>query len=285
MMGIEFVPCSKCRPCLINKARTWQGRLMLENEKHVHSGFVTLTYDNEHLPPDGSLCPEHCQAFFKKLRKFVAPEKIRFYLVGEYGKLTDRPHYHAIVFGLHPLLGREWVDASWTDSDGSKRGRTNVGSVTPRSTAYVAGYVTEKLVGRDRSDGKFPEFARMSLRPGIGATAMVDVARAIESYDGGLDFVADSGDVPTALLREMRWLLLGRYLRGKLREGLGFSSKDTPAQTRAEYLRRVRQEAEALTSLASRTRSSRRKIMLDIHAQESINCVKRYDIFKSGRKI
>ena len=41
------------------------------------------------------------QLFMKRLRKAFPNDKIRFYAAGEYGPKTLRPHYHAILFGLH----------------------------------------------------------------------------------------------------------------------------------------------------------------------------------------
>jgi hypothetical protein len=40
--------------------------------------FITLTYDPDHLPSDGSLDVSHFQKFMKRLRKKISPLKIRF---------------------------------------------------------------------------------------------------------------------------------------------------------------------------------------------------------------
>jgi hypothetical protein len=51
------------------------------------------------LPADGSLDVSHFQKFMKRLRDRIKPLKIRFFHCGEYGDLTRRPHYHALIFG------------------------------------------------------------------------------------------------------------------------------------------------------------------------------------------
>lgn len=156
---------------------------------HRHNWFVTLTYDDKHLPADGSLRYRHFQLFMYRLRQSFG--RVRFFMSGEYGTKTDRPHYHAIFFGLNlsDLERYKRSDAGntlFTSASLSKewgKGYCVIGSVTPESAAYVASYVNKKITGDraaahyasfDRNTGevtqRVPEFAHMSLRPGIGAT-------------------------------------------------------------------------------------------------------------------
>lgn len=65
--------------------------------------------------------------------------------------------------------------------------------------------------------GRHPEFARMSLKPGIGAWAMEDVALTIMQHPK----LAKQEDVPTSLMHGKRHMPLGRYLRRKLADALG----------------------------------------------------------------
>ena len=108
--GRGEVGCGQCRNCRINRRREWVGRMILEAKEHLFSSFVTLTYDDEHMPKDGSLCKKHLQQFIRRLRKALYPRKIRYYAVGEYGDKSWRPHYHLIVFGLSPdeTSDRDW---------------------------------------------------------------------------------------------------------------------------------------------------------------------------------
>jgi len=135
--------------------------------KQAHgSCFVTLTYDDVHLPPNGTLVVSHCQNFFKRLRKNIHPRKVRYFLGAEYGDVGRRPHYHAILFGLTKEDTRT-IERSWG------LGFVHVGDVTHDSACYVARYTEKKLYGDGRIDyvGRkvIPEFGLMSSNPGIGA--------------------------------------------------------------------------------------------------------------------
>lgn len=207
---------------------------MLEQRVHEFSSFWTFTYDDDHLPPDGSLCPRHAQLFFKRLREGLAPRVCRYFLVGEYGDETFRPHYHAALFGVSELEV-PYVSQCWG------LGHVVAGTLTWASAAYVAGYVTKKMTAPDdpRLKGRHPEFARMSLRPGIGALAVPGIQQDLESRFGSLA-VAREGDVPRSLMHGRKSMPLGRYLRRKLREACGFETtggQEIPALRQAEELR------------------------------------------------
>lgn len=194
--------------------------MILESLKHQGSCFVTLTYSDEFLPEGGTLVPKDAQAFLKRLRKAVAPIKIRFYLVGEYGDKTFRPHYHLAIFGL-PDTAYQTIADAWS-INGCPIGHVVVGTLTVESAGYIAGYVTKKMTKSDdpRLGGRHPEFARMSLRPGIGADAMDDVADVLYSKHGSRE-LAELGDVPGVLKHGGKSFPLGRYLKRKLREKMG----------------------------------------------------------------
>lgn len=119
--------------------------------------FLTLTYDDAHLPSDLGLHKRDLQLFFKRLRSDLQYEgrnvKIKYFACGEYGDNTKRPHYHAIVFGL------DSSDSLFSNSKVTKRGLscildswrygfTFVGTVTWDSIQYVTGYVEKKWNGK-----------------------------------------------------------------------------------------------------------------------------------------
>ncbi len=189
------VPCGQCIGCRIDRSRQWANRCMLELQYHDSAYFVTLTYDDFHVPksyyPDSetgeahtslTLCKRDFQLWMKRLRKKFSNDKIRFFACGEYGGQTKRPHYHAILFGLHlyDLVKYKTVkegDAYYTYYNSPSlqatwpNGFVVVGEVTWETCAYVARYVTKKLSG---PQAKFyeqfnlvPEFSDMSRRPGI----------------------------------------------------------------------------------------------------------------------
>lgn len=161
----KFVPCRKCEACVSSRARLWASRLEDELTLHDEACFITLTYDAEHLV-SSSLIPRDVTLFLKRLRKCLAPSKIRYFFCGEYGETTMRPHYHGIVFGLSPERAKEILHDLW------KFGFFYVGTCTGKSVCYVAGYVTKKLYddpGFYVQYGLKPPFHRQSNRPGIGA--------------------------------------------------------------------------------------------------------------------
>lgn len=130
-------------PCRIARAREWSVRMLHEMSCHEASVFVTLTYNDENLPPDGSLQKRDLQLFWKRLRKALRGRKIRYYACGEYGEDTGRPHYHAICFGDlgNSISGDCEYNKAWG------KGFVKVGSVTYDSCRYVAQYIDKKYNG------------------------------------------------------------------------------------------------------------------------------------------
>lgn len=62
------VACGQCGGCRLERARQWAIRCMHEAKFHQVNSFITLTYDDEHLPEDGSLKLRDWQQFADKLR-------------------------------------------------------------------------------------------------------------------------------------------------------------------------------------------------------------------------
>lgn len=44
------LPCRHCVGCRLSKSREWANRVVMEQTYHDDAWFVTLTYDDEHLP-------------------------------------------------------------------------------------------------------------------------------------------------------------------------------------------------------------------------------------------
>lgn len=163
---------------------------MHEAQQHEHNAFITLTYDDAHLPELGSLQPADLQKFWKRLRKTGA--RIRYFACGEYGSKQNRPHYHAAIFGEDFSTDR----VKWKERNGHlcyrseqleklwDKGQSEIGQLTFDSAAYIARYVTKKITGQkaiahyavcDKTTGEYfgdrePEYAVMSRRPGVGRT-------------------------------------------------------------------------------------------------------------------
>ena len=162
---------------------------MHEASMHDDNAFITLTYDDENLPWDGSLNKKHFQDFMKRLRFHNPKKSIRYFHCGEYGEKLQRPHYHALLFN------HDFADKTlWTTNEGVHTyvseelakhwpwGFSTTGQVTWDSAAYCARYVTKKRTGKDSEDHYWrmlatdlevqlePEYATMSLKPAIGKT-------------------------------------------------------------------------------------------------------------------
>lgn len=197
------IPCGKCIGCRLEKARQWAVRCYHESQMYTDNCFVTLTYNNEHLPESRNIEKRTLQLFFKRLRKHInkhEPEKeIRFYACGEYGEKMGRPHYHSCIFNYdfpdkeilytdyqhnhrsgfstginHSLYTSATLEKIWG------KGYCTIGELNLQTAGYVARYVTKKITGplqeehykRDYMEPgahkAVPEFALMSRMPGIG---------------------------------------------------------------------------------------------------------------------
>lgn len=188
------LPCGQCVGCRVEKSRQWAMRCMHEFRTGGSTGaFVTLTYDDDHLPVDGSLSVDELQRFMKRLRKQLG-DGVRFYGCGEYGEQNGRPHYHVLLLnrdfsdkrpfkrspGGETLYNSHLLDKCWP------AGFALTGDVTFDSCSYVAGYVVKKITG-DLAEahyaGRVPEFGVMSRRPGLGSEYFKRYGAEIAAHD------------------------------------------------------------------------------------------------------
>lgn len=232
--------CGQCLPCRINRRRTWMHRIMLECQCHEFNSFATLTYADNNVE---ELCPKHTQDWLKRFRRRVG--KVRYYLVGEYGDKSMRPHYHVALFGfpscqaVYRMKGDCPCPSCTAVRETWGFGHILLGMLEPASASYLCGYVTKKMTFREdrRLDGRYPEFARMSLVPGIGADAMWDAASVMMQYK------LEEKGIPSQLRHGRKMLPLGRYLRKKLAEMVGHEVP--PYMEADEQLRILREYAFA----------------------------------------
>ena len=189
------IPCGKCIGCRLDQSRHWANRCMMEASQYAYNCFVTLTYNDDHLPYSSSvdclgnerqtptLVKRDLQLFMKRLRKKFG-NGIRFFACGEYGEQSHRPHYHLILFNfdfqdkqfLYTKDGYNYfisdsLSKIWTN------GFSIIGDCTWDSCCYVARYVTKKLYGDVAPYEEFnivPPFLNCSNRPGIGRAYFED---------------------------------------------------------------------------------------------------------------
>lgn len=174
----------------MSRADEWATRLYHEQQTHGTSSFLTLTFNDEHLPDTYSVSVRDLQLFMKRLRKHLGHGRVRYFGCGEYGDQGGRPHYHLIVYGFdfpdrvpwrktptgHITYRSATLEKLWP------YGHAEIGSVTTESLGYVARYVLKKVNGEAAEEhykrvhpftGQLvtvqKEFIVMSTRPGIGA--------------------------------------------------------------------------------------------------------------------
>lgn len=194
---LTMIPCGKCLGCRLDYSRQWADRMMLQLETSKTGMFITMTYDNDHVPvafdendiPIGlTLNKKDFQDFFKRLRRefdgkdgHPGPYLLKYYAAGEYGSTTFRPHGHCIIFGIGldqipdlvsmgcNNLHQEFFKSDFLSSVWSN-GSVLVSDVSYQTCAYVARYVTKKAFAdvTMKKLGVEEEFSLMSRRPGIG---------------------------------------------------------------------------------------------------------------------
>lgn len=177
-----FLPCGKCPSCRKDRAKIWAVRCCLEASQYERNSFITLTYEQNHLPK-GGLCKHDVDKFIKFLRKETG-QKIRYFYCGEYGETTFRPHYHLILFNYfpedatfhytsengYPVFKSKFLNKIWC-----YKGFVEVGSLTFQSALYCSKYILKQDPDNSKCTkifvpaNKAPVFHRMSLKPGIGA--------------------------------------------------------------------------------------------------------------------
>lgn len=201
-LSVKRFPCRKCLGCRLDHSHMWADRILMELPYAEQSWFLTLTYDDMYVPEADlvsrstgeilsrgqTLVKKHVQDFLKRLR-FNSGQKFRYFLAGEYGSKTLRPHYHMILFGLslteddlHARPKNFEGDQYWTSDLISKcwhYGYHIVGKVTWESAAYVARYTLKKAKASHETfwqevSGLEPEFQTMSRKPGLGYQFYVD---------------------------------------------------------------------------------------------------------------
>lgn len=139
------IRCGSCINCRIRRAIEWKIRGIHEQTSTFHPTYaVTLTQDDKHLSPDGSLSKWDLQRFHKRLRHHCG--EFRFLACGEYGPTTGRAHYHGVYFGLKlpdAYKGHHWGSRTLLECWG--QGNITFHLATPASIGYVSGYVVKKL--------------------------------------------------------------------------------------------------------------------------------------------
>jgi hypothetical protein len=208
------IPCRRCPECQSVIKREWTCRAIAEAQVHNKMCFITLTYDNANIKyvktvdEDGvvykhaTLDHKDFQLFMYRLRNHFPDRKIRFFMAGEYGDRTFRPHYHAILYGVS-IDDFSDLRVQTRNKDGDllyksdffafnlwQLGFCLLAECTSATIGYVAGYVDKKYIkGAEfyRLTGIVPPYVRSSNRPGLGVPWFVD---NIDKFKDLYDYVS-----------------------------------------------------------------------------------------------
>lgn len=174
-----IVPCGKCMECRVKRTQEWATRILHEASYYKTNTFLTLTYNDEYLPKEGSLSIEEVQLYVKRLRSRLGERQIKYYAAGEYGDENKRPHYHLILMNVGMKKDFEVMDKAWS------KGFIYVRPVTAETVRYVTAYVQKKLSGpkaKEEYGGKQPPFNVMSKS--IGKRWAMENIEYLNKYKG-----------------------------------------------------------------------------------------------------
>lgn len=196
---VEFpVRCGKCLPCKKRRRNEWSLRLEHEYLFSDSAFFITLTYEDKHLPyhywqnkyihetnpiskkkkvikrwkekvytDKPTLNRKDVQDYLKRIRhaqtkfykgKAVIPKNIRYYACAEYGEKTHRPHYHIILFNFD-VDNIAQLDNKWT------KGFTQIAELNSARINYTAKYMFKHFNIKDTRE---KPYSLMSKKPIIG---------------------------------------------------------------------------------------------------------------------
>lgn len=205
----------------------WADRCIAEATRHKSSYFVTFTYNDDNLPirefiddngefkPSMTLVKEDFQKLMKRIRKnYQYDNKLRFFMAGEYGSQSARPHYHAIIFGLQlddleiykkTELGFNLYTSKFLENCWQHKGYVIVAEVTWETCAYTARYILKKQTGKASEIYEqlniIPEFTLMSRKPGIARDFYEENKLAFLKY----------GEVPISTMKDGRIIKSVKY--------------------------------------------------------------------------
>lgn len=165
------IPCGKCYSCRMDMQESAVNRMFCAWKSHDVSAFVTFTYDDQHLPfkegfREPTLSKDDVRKYLDNIRHKLKCVDFEYYLCGEYGDKFNRPHYHAIFFGLDYQYHEQFFIDSWS------KGSVKVLPVNSSAFRYVAKYMA-KGISSEKKDkdyydfGLIPPFRKMSRGLGV----------------------------------------------------------------------------------------------------------------------
>lgn len=220
----QHVPCGQCSICRTNRRIDWAFRIAEELNAARTAHFLTLTYDNDSLPFNfseehgtltQSLSKKHIQDFNKRLRKhktLLPPNKTfilpyRYFIAGEYGDKTERPHYHLIAFNLEPEI-LDKFNTIWP------HGTTHIGDVTPASIHYSTKYIMKPEKFSPHSELRQKPFQLMSKNPPIGINYIQRTGNKVKYYSELITYTRN-GKLFTRLIKKYKIEEIHEYFKSE----------------------------------------------------------------------
>lgn len=181
-----FVACRNCWQCRETKVDDWVGRNIAESKTAIAAHVVTLTYgqdkttgDTDHLRA-AVLTYSDVQKYLKKLRADGYP--VRYFVVGEYGSLKGRAHWHIILYWQKDVpehkLREDFMQEHW------EHGWSYWDKCSPGAVRYACKYLL-----KDPADDQKQGWGPMpSKKPPLGheyfkSLAMQYVDQGISPHD------------------------------------------------------------------------------------------------------
>lgn len=236
------VPCGRCIACQNNRRSSWVLRNRYENLNSESSIFVTLTYDDENVPftknQELTLDYEDVKKFMKRLRKKFPDSSLKYFLCGEYGSHTFRPHYHAIIYNL-PLLdnGKDFVEYyNKILADTWGLGHVTSSVVTDARIGYITKYIIKSEDDRKKYQETEIKRPKLLVSRGIGK----GLETRISPQSGTIRFFGRSYVVPRYVADKFAEICDGRAAEFK--------------QNRAEF---ARQRAKTILERLLRRKGER----------------------------
>lgn len=186
------IPCHLCAGCRIDRRKWWERRITSEFIKY-RSAFVTLTYDEEHLPyNEGSIYPtirnKDVRLFIDRLRHRVnkleklpknCTKKWHYVACTEYGSQTARPHIHLLLLGIDWLTMMKDIKECW------KLGITDIGPIKRGGIRYILKYL-DTMQGKEYNNRNYTDKGRekpkMFFSKGLGKDYIISQQENISKY-------------------------------------------------------------------------------------------------------
>lgn len=130
--------------CRADRIMMWTDRIAFEALTSPDpSSFLTLTFDEAHMPQNRSANKKVMSDFFKRLR-YYSDKDFRYFYTSEYGDETFRLHYHVCMLNFDANDVQNVVDLSkaWADKQGNRFGIFTLTPLLPARIRYCVEYIS-----------------------------------------------------------------------------------------------------------------------------------------------